>query len=251
MPCELSFPCYSTADKCEIPKEERTADGKCPWFKAGFCCSIDHQNNSIIVLAKERGLSGETELLDPGKISDGYHTFDELYDHRYSLFGALCQASSSYAWKSKKHSDGTCFAGYFIAGLELPTGQISYHLPLRLYKVFPAVALPKAHDWDGHTAEEVVCRLSEYWDDPALKLFVDTIKFFGAAEQKQKAIEELAELIRGLSRDDHENIAEEMADVFIMMSQLKLIFGNQAKIAEYDKIKRNRLYRRITGKKTI
>ena len=54
--------------------------------------------------------------------------------------------------------------------------------------------------------------------------------------QKEKAIEELGELARALARDlqgegDRANIAEEMADVYIMLSQLQLIYGNRPEIA--------------------
>jgi hypothetical protein len=50
--------------------------------------------------------------------SDGYHTFSELYDHRITLFIALCRISKgrgpsgrwSQLWRSKRHSDGElCF----------------------------------------------------------------------------------------------------------------------------------------------
>lgn len=69
-------------------------------------------------------------------ISDGYHTFKELYAHRVKLFVALCnsvydrnknwnnnrEVQSSYQenefpWKSLKHADGTMYNGMFIAGI--------------------------------------------------------------------------------------------------------------------------------------
>ena len=62
------------------------------------------------------------------------------------------------------------------------------------------------------------------------------IAHYGYAHQKEKAIEELGELARALARDlqgegDRANIAEEMADVYIMLSQLQLIYGNRPEIA--------------------
>lgn len=62
------------------------------------------------------------------------------------------------------------------------------------------------------------------------------IAHYGYEHQKKKAVEELGELSRALARDlqyegDRRNIAEEMADVYIMLSQLQLIYGNRDDIA--------------------
>ncbi len=79
------------------------------------------------------------EKLDTNKISDGYHTFKELYEHRIALFISLCSQLNSAAeelgkervvWKSKIHSDGTSWEGWFMLGIFKEKGkQISYHLP--------------------------------------------------------------------------------------------------------------------------
>lgn len=69
---------------------------------------------------------------------------------------------------------------------------------------------------------------------------------FGRGEQRDKAIEELSELIRALARcDDPENVAEEMADVRIMLDQLEIIFGNGPKVAAWEVMKLRRLDQRI------
>lgn len=47
---------------------------------------------------------------------------------------------------------------------------------------------------------------------------------------------------KSLSR---ENIAEEMADVEIMLEQLNIIFGNKADVSEWKKIKLQRLEERM------
>ena len=62
------------------------------------------------------------------------------------------------------------------------------------------------------------------------------IAHYGYAHQKEKAIEELNELGQALARDlqgngNRENIAEEMADVHIMLGQLQLIYGNRDAVA--------------------
>lgn len=97
------------------------------------------------------------------QISDGYHTFEELYDHRHALFLALARALR-LGWKSKVHNDGTMYDGWFIAGIPLPTGKtITYHLPMSLWELTPwLIHYIEAPPWDGHTSEDVVQRLLEY-----------------------------------------------------------------------------------------
>jgi len=98
-----------------------------------------------------------------GSVSDGYHTFDELYDHRVTLFGALCLAYPALSWKSRLHSDGTSMDGWFVAGMRLPSGMITYHIPDSEWsKMFYLVTeLELAPKWDGHTPADVVQRLRE------------------------------------------------------------------------------------------
>lgn len=72
------------------------------------------------------------------------------------------------------------------------------------------------------------------------------IRKYGPGAQRDKAIEELSELIRALARcDDSENVAEEMADVRIMLDQLEIIFGNGQKVARYEVMKLRRLDARV------
>lgn len=97
-----------------------------------------------------------------GSVSDGYHTFDELYEHRFRLFLALMQAFPAQSWASKVHSDGTSYEGWFVCGMSLPSGQISYHLPDRLW---PDVERRGIHEnpvpeFDGHTSDDVLKRLA-------------------------------------------------------------------------------------------
>ena len=95
-----------------------------------------------------------------GEISDGYHTFNELYEHRHMLFLHVLFCNPDRAWRSDLHSDGTMFDGWFIAGLETDDGQVTYHLPNRLLNAFRNVKkLEKAPEWDGHTSDDVISRL--------------------------------------------------------------------------------------------
>ena len=55
-------------------------------------------------------------------------------------------------------------------------------------------------------------------DNVREQILKTAIRKYGPGTQRDKAIEELSELIRALARaDDAENVAEEMADVRIML----------------------------------
>jgi len=93
-----------------------------------------------------------------GNTSDGFHTFNELYEHRHSLFAAVVAAYGG--WKSKFHDDGTMFDGWFIAGVPTRKGFATYHMPLSLFASFPGEELERAPKWDGHTPKEAAERIA-------------------------------------------------------------------------------------------
>ncbi len=96
---------------------------------------------------------------DLGNISDGYHTFNELYHHRAVLFANLCNMSET-SWKSKKHNDGTMYDDMFIAGIDTPDGPATYHFDIDPYwDLFRCEELEFAPEWDGHTPDQAVERL--------------------------------------------------------------------------------------------
>lgn len=104
--------------------------------------------------------------LDTNKISDGYHTFGELYNHRITLFLTLCRiiqrtSAHVFVWKSKLHSDGSAMDGWFIVGIGITKGeQITYHLPMaRWNEAILFTEHDKAPEWDGHTSNDVLERL--------------------------------------------------------------------------------------------
>lgn len=104
---------------------------------------------------------------DMGKVSDGYHTFDELYRHRSILMLALMQNHRLLSWYSELHHDGLMpFDGMFIVGMGLPEGQITYHLERDpwwdLVSKLGVDKLDKAPPYDGHTSDDVVERLRQW-----------------------------------------------------------------------------------------
>ena len=92
-------------------------------------------------------------------ISDGYHTFGELYEHRTMLFLIICRLFKDYAWKSKLHYDGTMYNGMFIAGIETPNGQATYHIEDKYWDLFDITEVPNAPEWDGHTPDDAIKRI--------------------------------------------------------------------------------------------
>ena len=100
-----------------------------------------------------------------GEVSDGYHTFNELYEHRIVLFIALAKHNPSLAWRSRMHHDGKGLEGWFIAGLNLPSGIVSYHLPDRTWPALAGIqTLEHAPEWDGHTSTDVLKRLISWME---------------------------------------------------------------------------------------
>lgn len=123
--------------------------------------------------------SGVTSFVpcNPGETSDGYHTIDELYEHRFLLFAALMKNVPRGAWRSRLHADGSSYPGWFVAGMELPSmsgnTSITYHMPDRLWDLLDNIpVLDHAPEWDGHTSQDVLERL-EQWTAGIRILFVN------------------------------------------------------------------------------
>jgi len=97
-----------------------------------------------------------------GDLSDGYHTFNELYYQRLILFAALVKAYKDRSWKSYRHEDGElCFGGgWFIVGIDTPEGSYTYHYKNSDFDLFDCQELPVAKHWDGHTEKDVMRLLS-------------------------------------------------------------------------------------------
>jgi len=90
-------------------------------------------------------------------VSDGYHTIDELYDHRCSLFVMLClQMKGQVFYKLDIFSPG-----WFILYLETKYGQISYHIKDVFLPAIQNVAIYDVeHVWDGHSSKDVLDRMN-------------------------------------------------------------------------------------------
>lgn len=117
-------------------------------------------------------------LPDKGELSDGYHTFNELYEFRKMYNAALFNqwakdcipnpnGTIAYKYdvhKSWRHNNGDlCFGGgWFIVVAMLPEGQISNHYPAKDWDLFRVPELEKArYEFDGHTGKDVIQRLKD------------------------------------------------------------------------------------------
>lgn len=110
----------------------------------------------------------ELPAVDVEKISDGYHTFADLYEQRLILSAALAK-NNPYAWKSKRHEDGSVpfGGGWFIMGFDTAEGCYTYHYELKDWDLFQCKELDKGKPWDGHTSKDVRRLLSIPSDDVA------------------------------------------------------------------------------------
>ena len=112
------------------------------------------------------------ENIDKSGISDGYHTFRELYSHRNTLFVVLCkeiyfnpayqQGQKANIWKTIYYSNGEEIEkSWFLMGIGYDSGeQITYHLPMSYWtKAEFADTLDKAPPFDKHTSDDVLSRL--------------------------------------------------------------------------------------------
>jgi len=103
-----------------------------------------------------------------GDLSDGYHTFNGLYEQRAILFATLVKAYKDKSWKSHRHEDGEpCFGGgWFIVGIDTPKGSYTYHYEDKYWDMFDCVELEKGKHWDGHTESDAETRLMSLKPEP-------------------------------------------------------------------------------------
>ena len=111
--------------------------------------------------AREKAICEVAKVKDIGEVSDGFHTFNGLYEQRMILFAALVKAYKDKSWKSYRHEDGEyCFGGgWFIVGIDTPEGSYTYHYENKYWDMFDCAELPRAKHWDGHTEADAETRL--------------------------------------------------------------------------------------------
>lgn len=89
------------------------------------------------------------------------------------------------------------------------------------------------------------------------KIYAEAIDFFGVESQKIMLIEEMSELTKELckelrNRGDIDHLSDELADVEVMLAQIKIIYDIHKKVAEHKDFKLHRLANSIVElKKTM
>lgn len=110
----------------------------------------------------------------PAQLTDGFHTMEELYDHRRALTAVLAAERADISWKSKAHhpDDSPMFeGGYFIVGIDTDAGTITYHYKLTHWDDFAEVPeVEHAPKWDGATPGDTVIRLLAWARDEPVPL---------------------------------------------------------------------------------
>jgi hypothetical protein len=101
-------------------------------------------------------------------VSDGYHTFAELYEFRKmynaALFNEWAKQDKYNVHKSLRHFSGEeCFGGgYFIVVAILPKGQITNHYKIEDWEIFKCKETEKAlFPFDFHMGKDVLERLRD------------------------------------------------------------------------------------------
>ena len=108
---------------------------------------IEEYINLLIKDSEKKG------LIDTNNISDGSHTFRDLYYHRMILFAYICNQNPKLSWKSFRHSD---------VGIETPYGQVTYHYERKYWNKFHVKALKKAKEYDNHSPWQAIKRLEKW-----------------------------------------------------------------------------------------
>ena len=138
-------------------------------MESGKSNAINTNNGQHAIEAAENAINEARRLNNDsvGCLSDGYHTFNELYHHRALLFASICLTSMKhFAWKSLQHSDPNdkMYDGMFIVGVTTPFGQATYHYNIDPYwEIFKDVPeLERAPVYDGHTPSEAIERIYRF-----------------------------------------------------------------------------------------
>lgn len=140
-----------------------------PWIYEGPQTPTERINESIQTQKKLFGLN-------TGEVSDGYHTFDELYECRNRLFITLVKKVSDEnhsravlshykgitpIWRSRFHDDGSSYPGWFVLGIGRMAGDIiTFHLPDRYWDECSFARVEAKAYYDGHNTADALQRLA-------------------------------------------------------------------------------------------
>lgn len=124
--------------------------------------NIINKKSKIEEINNEIKKQKELKKIRTKEVSDTHHTFEKLYEQRVVLFSILCNQFPEISWKSKKHFNeetDPMFNGDFIAGINTPKGQATFHMKLKYWDLFNVKELDRALKYDGYTVDDVIERL--------------------------------------------------------------------------------------------
>jgi hypothetical protein len=139
---------------------ELKQDGNHNWQL--YCKNIKTEEQIII--------NNGVKIKNIAEFSDGYHTFEELYEFRKlynaNLFNEWTKRSDIEVYKSRRNFYGEyCFndENWFIVVAVLPNGkQISNHYEMKDWDLFKIPEYFKEkYEFDGYTPKDVLERLEE------------------------------------------------------------------------------------------
>lgn len=115
-------------------------------------------------------MSEKTFKIVNGDMSDGYHTFDELYEHRCLLY--LLWLVEEAKWGAGRKREvfwvKDHFEGWDLVATNVGRKQISYHVPSEYRPVLEKCFVRKESlddVFDGHTSQAVAQRMKERIND--------------------------------------------------------------------------------------
>lgn len=122
---------------------------------------IKYEQSLAVSQNRDEEITGET--------SDGYHTFNELYEFRKvynaALFNEWAMSGKYNVHKSYKHQTGElCFGGgWFIVVAILPSGQITNHYKNEDWDLFDIPVTDTAlFEYDGHSGSDTIDRIKSF-----------------------------------------------------------------------------------------
>ncbi len=109
-------------------------------------------------------MTEKTFKIVDGEISDGYHTFDELYDHRCLLYLTWLVQEQRLGSERRVYFVRNHYPNWDLLVAYINDEQVSYHIRIYyrdiLEKHFKEVD-EKEHEFDGYTPEDVADRLRD------------------------------------------------------------------------------------------
>lgn len=151
-------------EACEWARRQEICSGDCCSCAWGIDEDEEKDNGGKIMTTSEINNTINTNAMlgnpqfDTNDISDGCHTFGQLYYQRMMLFATLVNLFPNLSWKTKRHEDGEkCFGSddWFLVTIDTPAGAYGYHYEMKYWDMFKCNELDKAKPWDGYTEENV------------------------------------------------------------------------------------------------